>query len=131
MSDLRANDFVNASAELADSIASFHERFDVTLLEHRKPEEVTQILQERISIFVEELGEHAKEVNKGNWLLAAQEMADIAFVALGTLEVMGLTGAVAMRSIAEKNNAKTHETHEFNYETGKILRKQKTDASSS
>ena len=72
---------------------------------------------------MEEVDEHANAINKGHPVdEVLKEMADIAYVALGTLELAGEDGVDAMLQVVDKNNSKTTATHKLNPKTGKILR---------
>ena len=51
-----------------------------------------------------------------------EECADVAFVALGTLQLAGEQGITALRNVLMKNNKKSWITHFRDVKTGKITR---------
>ena len=122
--DYSREEFVAAVAEMAASVFDFHQRFDVPSIA-RLPQDPDglAVLRSRLAFLVEETGEHAKELNRGELGDASTEMADVAFVAMGTLLVLDRLGGEALRSVAAKNNAKTLETHLVDETSGKLVRK--------
>ena len=76
-----------------------------------------------VNFLVEEVGEHSKELNQGELNLASQELADVAFVALGTLLELDSIGAKACGTVAAKNDGKTHDTHMVEATSGKLVKK--------
>ena len=72
---------------------------------------------------MEEVGEHAAELNRAELDLAAEEMADVAFVAMGTLMELNALGASACREVADKNDKKTLQTHMVEPSSGKLVRR--------
>ena len=122
--DYPKEEFVAAVAEMAASVYDFHQRFDVPSI-GRLPQDPDglSVLRSRLAFLIEETGEHAKELNRGELYDASIEMADVAFVAMGTLLVLDRMGTEAIRSVAAKNNAKTSETHHVDETSGKLVRK--------
>ena len=122
--DYPKQEFVAAVAEMAASVYDFHQRFDVPSF-GRLPQDPDglSVLRSRLAFLVEETGEHAKELNRGELGDASIEMADVAFVAMGTLLVLDRMGAEAIRSVAAKNNAKTSKTHHVDETSGKLVRR--------
>ena len=57
-----------------------------------------------------------------NRKLELAECADVAFVALGTLQLAGEFGITALRNVLMKNNKKSWTTHFRDEKTGKITR---------
>ena len=108
--------YIQAVEKLAWSIHDFHERFDC---EFGDP-------FSRHLLLDEEMGEVAKDINRGNDDAALEELADVVFVALGTLELARHEGIMALLNVAIKNDAKTNETHARNARTGKIERRRQT-----
>lgn len=98
----------------AQTIVALHERFDIELGHHN----------DRLALLTEEFLEHARECNKGDEDRILEELADVIYVALGTLQLAGDKGSAALRAVALKNSRKTLETHETNPITGKIQRKE-------
>ena len=119
----KRDEFVAAVAEMAASVYDFHQRFDVPPIGRLSQDlDAFSVLRSRLAFLVEETGEHAKELNRGELDGASIEMADVAFVAMGTLLVLERMGGDAIRSVAAKNNAKTSETHHVDETSGKLVR---------
>ena len=121
------DEFLAALSELAASVYDFHQRFDVPRIGRRPAEEGPSAdglaaLRNRLAFLIEETGEHAKELNRGELGDASNEIADVAFVAMGTLLVLDEMGVDACRAVAGMNNAKTAETHAVNATSGKLVR---------
>ena len=109
--------FTDAATHMADSVEGFHHHFGI------KGRRDGIDYHSRLTLLMEEVGEHANAINKGHPVdEVLKEMADIAYVALGTLELAGEDGVQAMMQVVDKNNSKTTATHELNPKTGKILR---------
>ena len=109
--------FTDAATHMADSVEGFHRHFGIEVGRDGID------FHSRLTLLMKEVGEHANAINKGHPNdEVLKEMADIAYVALGTLELAGEDGVDAMLQVVDKNNSKTTTTHELNPETGKILR---------
>ena len=113
-------EFSIAASIFAGSIENFHIRFDCEL----------GTSKERYDILAEEFREYFAEALlntvKGNEEFSEaelEELADVAFVALGTLHLAGKAGIDALIEVMLKNNGKTWDTHFRSTETGKITRK--------
>ena len=122
------DEFVAALAEMAASVYDFHERFAVPRVGRPPAEEGPAAyglaaLRSRLAFLIEETGEHAKELNRGELGDASKEIADVAFVAMGTLLVLDEMGVDACRAVAGKNNAKTAATHAVDATSGKLVRR--------
>ncbi len=122
------DEFVAALSEMASSVYDFHQRFDVPRIGRLTAEEGPSAdglaaLRSRLAFLIEETGEHAKELNRGELGDASKEIADVAFVAMGTLLVLDEIGVDACRAVAGKNNAKTAETHTVDATSGKLVRR--------
>ena len=118
------DDFVSAVSRLAESVYDFHTRFDIPILNEKMPDsEVFPRLCTRLAFLTEETGEHARELNQGALDRAADEMADVAFVAMGTLLEMAALGAGACHEVANKNDKKTLHTHMVEPSSGKLVRR--------
>ncbi len=122
------DEFVAALSEMAGSVYDFHQRFDVPRVDRPAAEEGTSAdglaaLRSRLAFLIEETGEHARELNRGELGDASKEIADVAFVAMGTLLVLDEMGVDACRAVAGKNNAKTVETHAVDATSGKLVRR--------
>ena len=118
---IERSDFVGAVSRLGDSVYSFHERFGIPTLDDADRDAVLETLRRRLSLLSEEVGEHARELNRGNVEDAVSEAVDIAYVALGTVLVLGIEGRAACYSISDKNDAKTLTTHGNRGATGKVV----------
>ena len=77
----------------------------------------------RLAFLMEETGEHARELNQACLDRAADEMADVAFVAMGTLLELNSLGANACHEVANKNDNKTLRTHTVEPSSGKLVRR--------
>ncbi len=117
-------EFVDAIALLAGSVYDFHDRFDIpNLYANRTPDACFERLVARLAFLMEEVGEHSRELNRANLTLAAEEMADVAFVALGTILELDGSGVFACRDVANKNDNKTLQTHTFETSSGKLVKR--------
>lgn len=121
-SDLEGKAFVYNVETFAQSIVDFHKRFDVA--------SIPQLIGERFEMLHEEYKEYKHEVEAAfygadneDYYKELLEVADIAYVALGTLQLAGRLGRKAVFETAMKNNAKTWDTHYRDSETGKITKK--------
>jgi len=117
-------EFVSAVSRLAESVYDFHTRFDIPTINAKFSEnDVFPRLCTRLAFLMEETGEHARELNQGALDRAADEMADVAFVAMGTLLEMAALGADACHDVANKNDNKTLHTHMVEPSSGKLVRR--------
>ena len=120
-------EFVSAVSRLAESVYDFHTRFDIPTINAKFSEnDVFPRLCTRLAFLMEETGEHARELNQGALGRAADEMADVAFVAMGTLLEMASLGADACHDVANKNDNKTLDTHMVEPSSGKLVRRTQT-----
>lgn len=128
--------FVDQITNLALSIASFHERFElfrhVLLLPpfihgndaYRNgytERGMIEHLKSRVSLLVEETGEHAKALNHDSLYESFAELVDIAYIVLGSIYSAGEFADLVVEEVVEKNNEKTLESHHVN-ESGKVVR---------
>lgn len=117
-------DFVSAVSRLAESVYDFHARFCIPPINAKTDEDdVFPRLCTRLAFLMEETGEHARELNQASLDRAADEMADVAFVAMGTLLEMDALGASACHDVANKNDKKTLHTHMVEPSSGKLVRR--------
>ena len=124
---LSREDFVSAVSRLAESVYDFHTRFGIPNINAKTTEDdVFPRLCTRLAFLMEEVGEHSKELNQADIDLAADEMADVAFVAMGTLMELNSLGASACRKVADKNDKKTLHTHTVEPSSGKLVRRTQT-----
>lgn len=125
MSRPTRDEFVSAIARIAESVYDFHSRFDKPIPSAtQSSEEYLITLRNRLPLIIEELGEHAQDLNKGNLEDAALEIADVTFVAVGTILSLESVGVYASCQVAKKNDDKTHETHVIEESSGKLVRRQ-------
>ena len=83
--------FTDAATQMADSVERFHRHFSI----EAGRDGINY--HSRLTLLMEEVGEHANAINKGHPVHEVlQEIVDIAYVALGTLELAGEDGAQAM-----------------------------------
>ena len=120
-------EFVAAAARLAESVYDFHARFDIPNLNAKTADDAFVRLCARLAFLMEETGEHAKELNQARLQPAADEMADIAFVAMGTLLELDAVGADACHAVANKNDNKTLQTHMVEPSSGKLIRRHRPE----
>ena len=117
-------EFVSVISRLAGSVYDFHARFDIQNLNAKSNlSDPFPRLCTRLAFLMEETGEHARELNQGVLDRAADEMADIAFVAMGTLLELDAVGASACHDVANKNDNKTLQTHMLEPSSGKLVRR--------
>ena len=115
-------EFLAAATRLAASVYDFHVRFDIPNLNANSPADcAVPRLCARLAFLMEEVGEHSHELNVGALDDAASEMADVAFVALGTLLELDALGAAAAHQVANKNDNKTRQTHIVEASSGKLI----------
>jgi NTP pyrophosphatase (non-canonical NTP hydrolase) len=124
MNKLTRDEFISTISRIAGSVYDFHERFGVSMVDPQtSPDDSLVTLRNRLSFLMEEVGEHAKELNKGNLEDGAIELADVAFVVLGTVLTLDVSGKQACLAVAKKNDSKTNETHQVEESSGKLVRK--------
>lgn len=125
MDSISRHDFLDSINRIAGSVYDFHDRFGIPAISvNGSSDAAFDRLRTRLAYLVEESGEHSRELNQGNLVDASVELADIAFVAMGTLLELDDMGARACRSVAIKNDRKTHETHTFDAGSGKLVKRQ-------
>ena len=113
-------DFLAESLTFARSIKSFHERLPCELSDLHKRLKIVQSEMEEAKLEADALLSGGDELN---YRLFLEEMADVSFLALGTLELAGEEGRRALRIVTRKNNAKTPETHYKDPKEGKWVRR--------
>ena len=124
MNTLTRDEFIASISRIAGSVYDFHERFGVPMVDPQtSPDDSLVTLRNRLSFLMEEVGEHAKELNKGNLEDGAIELADVAFVVLGTVLTLDVSGKQACLAVAKKNDNKTNETHAIEESSGKLVRR--------
>ena len=124
METLNRDDFILSISELAKSVYDFHERFSVPTVDTiSNPDESLSKISERVPLLIEEIGEHAKALNKGDLVESILELADVAYVVLGTLLILDNAGKNASEKVAKKNNLKTNDTHIRVESSGKLVKR--------
>ena len=113
--------FHEGIAELAESVYSFHGRFEIGCVDTSNSDVALDILRQRLALLDEEVGEHARELNRGNVDKAIGEAVDIAYIALGTVLRLGFEGYDACIEVSRKNDAKIASTHGKRGGTGKVV----------
>jgi len=109
--------FVRAVADLAASLYDFHERWGFGSF---NPRELRDVFAERYRILDEEIREFRDEIASDHRRRAAEEIADVLFVALGDAETLADDAITALHIVAAKNRAKTRQTHAI-APSGKLL----------
>ena len=124
MSDITKHEFLSSIGRLAESVYDFHHRFGSMPVDtNGSPDRALEALRRQFLFLMEEAGEHASDLNKGELDKALLELADVAFVALGGVYLSNARGADACLQVAVKNDNKTHETHVVEESSGKIIKR--------
>ena len=125
MDNISRQDFLDSIRRIAGSVYDFHDRFGIPPISvNGSSDAAFDRLRTRLAYLVEETGEHSRELNQSNLLDASQELADVAFVAMGTLLELDDMGSEACHVVAAKNDRKTRETHTFESGSGKVVKRQ-------
>jgi|TARA_B100001750_G_scaffold244205_1_gene261041 NTP pyrophosphatase (non-canonical NTP hydrolase) len=126
---LRKEKYVGAISELAESVFNFHDKFEVPELDRihdsNNKELVLETLRRRLSFLMEEVGEHSRALNRIELPNAVEEIVDVAYVALGTILVLGEQGDNACHDVSSKNNSKNAGDYVVNPISGKLVRRNK------
>ena len=124
MSEITKQEFLSSVGRLAESVYDFHHRFGSMPVDTSgSPDRALEALRKQFLFLMEEAGEHASDLNKGELDKALLELADVAFVALGGVYLSNAQGAEACLQVAIKNDKKTLQTHVFEESSGKIIRR--------
>ncbi len=130
MENLRRERYVGAVSKLAESVFDFHDKFQVpeldTIYDSDNKELVLETLRRRLSFLTEEVGEHSRALNRIELPNAVEEIVDVAYVALGTILVLGEQGDNACHDVSSKNNSKNAGDYVVNPISGKLVRRGKT-----
>ena len=125
MDSISRHDFLDSINRIAGSVYDFHDRFGIPAISvNGSSDAAFDRLRTRLAYLVEESGEHSRGVNQGHRGDAWGGRVDTAFVAMGTLMELEDMGARACRSVAIKNDRKTHEPHTFDAGSGKLVKRQ-------
>ena len=124
MPQIPKHEFLSSIGRLAESVYDFHHRFGVMPVDiNDGPDLALEVLRKQFLFLMEEAGEHASDLNKGELDKALLELADVAFVALGGVYLSNARGAEACLQVAVKNDKKTHKTHVVEESSGKIIKR--------
>ena len=118
---MQSEDFVSAIQTLAVSVDAFHRRFDIPQIDMTCIDATLDALRQRLSLLDEEVGEHARALNRGEIEDAVKEAVDVAYIALGTIHRLGSDGLDACHEVAQKNDAKSPSAYSKRSATGKVL----------
>ena len=118
---MHTKDFVSAIQTLAVSVDAFHRRFDIPQIDMSGVDATLDALRQRLSLLDEEVGEHARALNRGEIDEAVKEAVDVAYIALGTIHRLGMEGIEACHEVARKNDAKSPSAYSKRSATGKVL----------
>ena len=118
---MQSEDFINAIETLAVSVDAFHRRFDIPQIDVDCADGTLDALRQRLSLLDEEVGEHARALNRGEIDEAVKEAVDVAYIALGTIHRLGADGLDACHEVARKNDAKSPSAYSKRSATGKVL----------
>jgi len=129
LENLRKEIYVGAVSKLAESVFDFHDKFQVPELDDihdpNNKEFVLETLRRRLSFLIEEVGEHSRALNRIELSNAIEEIVDVAYVALGTILVLGEQGNNACNEVSKKNNSKNAGDYVVNSISGKLVRRDK------
>ena len=106
---------------MAVSVEAFHSRFDIPQIDLTSIDATLDALRQRLSLLDEEVGEHARALNRGDIEDAVKEAVDVAYIALGTIHRLGMDGFDACHEVAKKNDAKSPSAYSKRSATGKVL----------
>lgn len=121
MNSTNKEQFLTSVTYLAESVYDFHERWSDLATSY---ENFAKAMAIRLPLIREEVVELWEEVSaaKINPEKLCLEAADVLYVALGSMVKLGIAGEQASYKVANKNNAKTKQTHFVNT-NGKVSRK--------
>ncbi len=118
---MESKEFIRAIQTLAVSVDAFHRRFIIPQLDVDNVDGTLDALRQRLSLLNEEVGEHARALNRGEIDEAVTEAVDVAYIALGTIHRIGAPGLSACYEVARKNDAKSPSAYSKRSATGKVL----------
>lgn len=117
------SNFSELVKHMVEEVEDFHMRFGIGADKgFLGNPELKKLIQARLNIMVEEVGEVAKDINRDLSGAAIDELADTLFVAIGTMELLSGDGLIAMESVIDKNRKKTVHTHRLDPDTQKVVR---------
>ena len=123
-------DFVKNVTTMALSVYDFHERFDVEQIspddDNEASEEIHSAMIQaglfRLNLMMEELGEVASAVNRSEVINMLEEMADVLYVAMGSMLRFGDSGREAVTAVVNKNDLKGYDSYREDPRTGKLVK---------
>ncbi len=110
--DTETTKLQRAVSRMAQSVEDLHVRFDIPDLDDDWPTNLAT-LRARLSMLVEETGEHAQALNKVELSKSALEAADVLYVAIGTMLVYGDLGVRALVETYKKTHKKNPKTRQM------------------
>ncbi len=116
------SNYVRSQGLVTLAIEDFHDKFNLARLVMDK-ETLIEYLTTRLSFIMEELGEVASELNRGQPGKAVLELADLLFVVEGTFHTLGEWGDRACAQVIMKNQSKDPSDWEYDPTNGKLIRK--------
>ena len=105
---MQSKDFVSAIETLAGSVDAFHQRFDIPQIDLTSIDATLDALRQRLSLLDEEVGEHARALNRGEIEDAVKEAVDVAYIALGTIHRLGSEGLDACHVGSAERTTRSH-----------------------
>ena len=112
------HEFIEQVSAMADSVYDFHSRFGIdAFTDTTTEEEKIKILNRRIVMQLEELGEVGRAINKLDGGDTWSEMGDNLYVALGHMLMTGDRALFhhAFDSVIWKNDARSKENYKLRY----------------
>ena len=113
------SEFALSFMNMAESVERFHMRFSVDAVDMD-----LDAMKERVLFLTEEVGEHVKEVNQGIFDGALEELCDVIYVAMGTIQRARQLGKESVYHVIRKNDDKTSATHYRHPVNGKVTKKE-------
>ena len=131
----RKDSFTRFAKDLAGSVWDFHKEWNVGSRNYgdaskKHTNSVLSALSERHEILTEEVDELREAIRNGDTDNAIEELVDVLYVALGSLEAVGENGFEAIEQVIAKNKAKTAETHEMDDKPPFKIRRKSDDGES-
>lgn len=103
---------MKSEESLFDHVGAFHAKFNLPVAGRDRPATLLseELLEYRLGFLHEELAEFAKSHAEGDLVAAADALADLVWVALGTAHFIGLPFDEVWRSVRHANMAKVRVT---------------------
>ena len=113
LSNSTKRQFLLAVQAMADSAVHFNSKFAISPINTEDDGTALLRLLDHLSILVEETGEYAKSLNKGKLNQAIYDLADVLYVTLVGLDLLGVDGTAMIRMVTMANDMKSLQTHEI------------------